>query len=465
MHPKPDYGESSSANYVYDEDKLPLPTCGIRATADYEGDRVYASATVLPCKHCSDEQRERSMAKTIQRRCYYCNQPGHQIAFCKEKENDEATLLIRQAIDTGTHTHEEDKLETQSSSSTALTVAFGRKFDSFKRIKNIFGVETNTRENHFYFIQGVGAVDVVSGNEKFRIQSVYYTPELDRNILSLDQLIIQGFTVKFNGERCKLFPTFSTPLMNKKNNITGLTREDEIGSREKQLIIEKESEHETFKSDYLNDYFEKLNLTSNEPDWNVMILQSMKFKEFQDCKALLDMLDDSEYVMKYKYEIEGKFEEMIDWFLKTKMGITSRPVPVYMGGHRTVTSNNLWAMVSKDMGHDYEDGDYMRILYAMYLDVIIYYYKFKSVQGSVTEDQTQGSARNDDKAAEGGRRTISTGCIPDDDREHYALFVGNDWMGMKKAQKRHRFDFQQAEKAVNEANRSVLMNSRGYNPV
>ncbi|KAJ0684386.1 putative protein kinase RLK-Pelle-DLSV family [Helianthus annuus] len=26
MHPKPDYGESSSANYVYDEDKLPLPT-------------------------------------------------------------------------------------------------------------------------------------------------------------------------------------------------------------------------------------------------------------------------------------------------------------------------------------------------------------------------------------------------------------------------------------------------------
>ncbi|KAJ0516382.1 putative transcription factor interactor and regulator CCHC(Zn) family [Helianthus annuus] len=351
MHPKPDYGESSSANYVYDEDKLPLPTCGIRAraTADYEGDRVYASATVLPCKHCSDEQRERSMAKTIQRRCYYYNEPGHQIAFCKEKENDEATLLIRQAIDTGTHTHEEDNVRDSEFIingtdgglwseiwyvNTKLKRHFSGNLDSFKRIKNIFGVETNTGENHVYFIRGIGAVDVVSGNEKFRIQSVYYTPELDRNILSLDQLIIQGFTVKFNGERCKLFPTFSTPLMNKKNNITGLTREDEIGSREKQLIIEKESEHETFKSDYLNDYFEKLNLTSNEPDWNVMILQSMKFKEFLDCKALLDMLDDSEYVMKYKYEIEGKFEEMIDWFLKKKMGITWRPVPVYMGNNK-----------------------------------------------------------------------------------------------------------------------------------
>ncbi|MFS7951822.1 putative transcription factor & chromatin remodeling ARID family [Helianthus anomalus] len=94
-----------------------------------------------------------------------------------------------------------------------------------------------------------------------------------------------------------------------------------------------------------------------------MILQSMKFKEFQDCKALLDILNDSKYVMKYKYDIEGKFEEMIDWFLRVKMGINSRPIPVYMGndkkvnllelymvvkrkgGHRIVTSNNLWAMV------------------------------------------------------------------------------------------------------------------------
>ncbi|KAF5772480.1 putative transcription factor & chromatin remodeling ARID family [Helianthus annuus] len=165
-----------------------------------------------------------------------------------------------------------------------------------------------------------------------------------------------------------------------------------------------------------------------------MILQSMKFKEFQDCKALLDMLDESEYVMKYKYVIEGKFEEMIEWFLQVKMGIYTRPVPVYMsnnkkvnllelymvvkreGGHRIVTSNNLWAMVSKDMGHNYEDGEYMRIVYAMYLDVIIYYYKFKTIPGNVRENQSRGVAENDDRAAEEGRRTRSTGCMPDDDR-------------------------------------------------
>ncbi|KAJ0692906.1 putative transcription factor & chromatin remodeling ARID family [Helianthus annuus] len=241
-----------------------------------------------------------------------------------------------------------------------------------------------------------------------------YTPELDRNILSLDQLVIQGFTVKFNGEKCKIFPTFSfsTPIMNKKNNIISLTREDEIGPKEKQsiIIIDRESDHETFKSDYLNDYFEKLNLPSNEPDWNIMILQVMKFNEFQDCKALLDMLEDSEYMMKYKFELEVKFEEMIDWFLRIRMGITTRPIPAYMsnnrkvnllelymivkreGGHRTVTSNNLWARVSKDMGHDYQDGEFMRIIYAMYLDVLIYYYKIKSIQVDVREGQAQGYA-------------------------------------------------------------------------
>ncbi|KAJ0794603.1 putative transcription factor interactor and regulator CCHC(Zn) family [Helianthus annuus] len=412
MKSKHVYDESSSFYEDDVHDKLPLPTSGIRATPDYKGDRICESATVLPCKHCSDEQRERSMGKVIQKRCYYCKQPGHQIAFCREKERDEATLLIRQVIDTGTQVQEEDNVRDSEFIisgtdggrwseiwyvSTKLKRHFSGNLDSFKRIKNIYGVETNTGENQFLFIRGIGVVDVVSGSEKLRIQSVYYTPELDRNILSLDQLIIQGITVKFNGERCKLFPMFCAPLLNKRNSLTGLTREDEMGAKEKQFIVEKQFEHETFKSDYLNDYFEKLNLSSNEPVWNVMILQSMKFNEFQDCKALLDMLDDGEYLVKYKYNIEGKFDEMIDWVLRVKMGISSRPIPVFMGnnkrvnlldlymivkregGHRTVTSNNLWAMVSKDMGHDYEDGEYMRIVYAMYLDVLIYYYKFKPV--------------------------------------------------------------------------------------
>ncbi|MFS7954918.1 putative transcription factor & chromatin remodeling ARID family [Helianthus anomalus] len=141
--------------------------------------------------------------------------------------------------------------------------------------------------------------------------------------------------------------------MNQKNEISGLTREDEIGIWEKESIIKFESDHEAYKIDYLNQYFKNLNLSSCEPDWNVMILQAMSLKEFQDCKALLEMLEDCEYVNKYKFYLEK---------------IPIRPIPAYAsdnrrvnllelymvikreGGHRRVTENNLWAVVAKDMG-------------------------------------------------------------------------------------------------------------------
>ncbi|KAJ0884832.1 putative transcription factor & chromatin remodeling ARID family [Helianthus annuus] len=136
-----------------------------------------------------------------------------------------------------------------------------------------------------------------------------------------------------------------------------------------------------------------------------MILQSMQFKEFQDCKALLDMMDDGDYVRKYKFILESKFDEMVDWFLTKKLEIMTRPIPAYAsdnrkvsllelylvaereGGHRRVTENNLWAMVAKDMGFEYCDGDFMRLMYAMYLDVLVYYHKYKIIQTKVQEKE------------------------------------------------------------------------------
>ncbi|MFS7911890.1 putative transcription factor & chromatin remodeling ARID family [Helianthus anomalus] len=89
---------------------------------------------------------------------------------------------------------------------------------------------------------------------------------------------------------------------------------------------------------------------------------------------------------------------MAKWFFINNLGITTTSVPPYTkdnkkfnllglyvvvkrdGGHRIVTSNNTWAVVAKDIDFDYNDGDLMRIAYAMCLDVLEYYHKFKSVQ-------------------------------------------------------------------------------------
>ncbi|MFS7914675.1 hypothetical protein Hanom_Chr02g00156331 [Helianthus anomalus] len=64
------------------------------------------------------------------------------------------------------------------------------------KYKHLVGIETKTWESNFLFTRGIGAVEIRSGNETLRIQSVFYAPEIDRNVLSLDQLTLQGYTVK-----------------------------------------------------------------------------------------------------------------------------------------------------------------------------------------------------------------------------------------------------------------------------
>ncbi|KAF5781047.1 putative transcription factor & chromatin remodeling ARID family [Helianthus annuus] len=148
---------------------------------------------------------------------------------------------------------------------------------------------------------------------------------------------------------------------------------------------------------------------------------------------------------------------MVDWFLTKKLEISTRPVPAYAsdnqkinllelylvvkweGGHRNVTVNNLWVVVTKDMGFEYQDGEFMRLTYAMYLDILVYYYKLKSTQQRVHEKETvknvvdvrRSRSQEDDKqgmAVDQMERNSGSDGIPDQEREHYAFFAGNDGM-------------------------------------
>ncbi|MFS8029059.1 putative transcription factor & chromatin remodeling ARID family [Helianthus anomalus] len=214
-----------------------------------------------------------------------------------------------------------------------------------------------------------------------------------------------------------------------------------------------------------------------------MIIRAMEFHDFSDCKSLLEMMEDGEFVFKYKHELEGKFEEMLTWFINVKLGITTRPVPPYVahnmkvdllglymvvkrdGGYRNVTDNNLWAVVAKDMGYEYHDGEFMRIIYAMYLDVLVYYHKFKAVHEKVIDKEAV--EHNAGPSEVSHERMRSDGDVQDEEAfQHYAIFAENDWEGaMKMQKKRRRFDFKQARKAVDEANRSVLAYASKHNKV
>ncbi|KAJ0613042.1 hypothetical protein HanHA300_Chr01g0033931 [Helianthus annuus] len=269
----------------------------------------------------------------------------------------------------------------------------------FKRIKHLVGVETRSGESNFLFTRGIGVVEIKSSNEMLRIQSVFYAPELDQNVLSLDQLTLQGYTVNFlftrgigvveikssnemlriqsvfyapeldqnvlsldqltlqgytvnkSGDTCKIFPMFSTLVTHSVNNMNGLTKEEELGLKEKKRVIDASTVNDEYKEKYLNSYFEDLNPSSQEPDWSQMIIHAMEFHDFTDCKSLLDMMEDGEFMFKYKHELETKFEEMLTWFIEVKLGITTRPIPPYASDNRKVDLLGLYMVVKRDRGY------------------------------------------------------------------------------------------------------------------
>ncbi|MFS7969414.1 hypothetical protein Hanom_Chr09g00808911 [Helianthus anomalus] len=116
---------------------------------------------------------------------------------------------------------------------------------------------------------------------------------------------------------------FSAPITNMVNDISKLTKEEEIGMKEKQRLIDQSAVNDEYKENYLNSYFEDLNLSSQEPDWSLMIIHDMEFHEFSHCKSLLDMMEDGEFVFKYKHKLEIKFEEMLKCFINIKLGIST----------------------------------------------------------------------------------------------------------------------------------------------
>ncbi|KAJ0433137.1 putative transcription factor interactor and regulator CCHC(Zn) family [Helianthus annuus] len=393
---------------------------GIRAETGKKKVEIKSSSTVLPCQHCTDEMNSKNKRIQREKTCFYCHQPGHQIYSCNKKETDEATQLIRQAVNMGIQNQGRDISNHQE---MIVVGTEGGLWSDIWYVSSVFKHHMAGNLNVFKHIKHIIGVD------------------------------------------------------------TGLTREEEIGLKEKHGIVEESVYDDEFKERYLNSYFEELDLSSQEPDWSLMIIKEMEFHEFADCKAFLDLTDDREFVFKYKHMLEIKFEEMVKWFLYDYVGLTTRPIPPFApnkkrinllglyilvaidGGYREVTTENLWPAFAKDLGFDYEDGDYMRVIYAMYLDILEYYYKFKTIQGNVQDKKVM--------LEEGGS---STGChkrAKSADEVHpqsagsaqVALFAGVDDDDWNQGKKRKRFNFNYARWAVEEANRSVMEQACKHNQV
>ncbi|KAJ0804392.1 hypothetical protein HanPI659440_Chr02g0037511 [Helianthus annuus] len=91
-------------------------------------------------------------------------------------------------------------------------------------------------------------------------------------------------------------------------------------------------------------------------------------------------------------------------------------------GYKIMSTNDRWAVVENDVGYEYDIVELMRTLYAMYQDILIYYYKFRAVQGKAIDkemvEQDKGSSDLCHEEGKGTeifkmkRRSITMLCLP-----------------------------------------------------
>ncbi|KAF5756129.1 putative transcription factor interactor and regulator CCHC(Zn) family [Helianthus annuus] len=421
---------------------------GIRATV---GNRR-KSIDIIRFRAQPDEeqkQRIRSKRDRFNGWCYYCHETSHRIGSCKTKENDGATKLIRYAINTGIQRTraEYDYFEELIVAGTEhglwtdlwhVSTAFKHhdvgNLNVFKRIRNSCGVETRIGEDEFL----VGVVEIQTGSETMRIQSVFYIPELNRNMLSMDQLILQGYTVKINDDKWQIYPMFTTPVFSTKNKRTGLTKDDEINERRKKMRLEQDVPIMNYVCKKNRGIANGIDKDSqNLKNGQVSVPSSSHVRAEDGYDEGRSIHADGE---PFKSTIRGKDEvSSVNFATRAddEEDVRSKEDESGMkdkqkrnAGYKIMSTNDRRAVVENDMGYEYDVGELMRTLYAMYLNMLVYYYKFKAVQGKVIDkemvEQDKGSS---DLCHERRKRD---GDIQDEETiHHYAYFAGNDWKGMK----------------------------------
>ncbi|KAJ0719843.1 putative transcription factor & chromatin remodeling ARID family [Helianthus annuus] len=124
----------------------------------------------------------------------------------------------------------------------------------FKCFKRHFGVVTNESRKDFSFVHGIGEVRVpVDGKDK-TIPCVSYAPSLDKNVLSLEQLLFQGIETITMGDTCLLKKMF--------------------GSRSKGFDIYEDKSEVELEQDYLNTFYDNLGVDNG---------YKKEKKEFKEC--------------------------------------------------------------------------------------------------------------------------------------------------------------------------------------
>nr|GFB91845.1 ARID DNA-binding domain-containing protein [Tanacetum cinerariifolium] len=279
----------------------------------------------------------------------------------------------------------------------------------FKRLKSSFKVEGTQHERKTIFSHGAGEAMVETSEKKIVIPCVLYTSVVTLNVLSLDQLMAQGFVVTYGHNKCQVSYMFGEDKEGCDGETDCATPEEGKGCDVKtESMIAKHNK-------YLEEYFDSINPKDacplikglEELKWDRNIVQgyldedyisvnetlyAIKVNSFKRLISFLDLIKNDSVVYKNWEVLRKRFEDMIKWFylIYLKQDVLEPLPPVIrnvkidllglykivdsMGGYLSVSFGNKWKEVAAIHGLTEAHGEDLKACYKRTIDMVKVYY-------------------------------------------------------------------------------------------
>ncbi|GKB65847.1 ARID DNA-binding domain-containing protein, partial [Tanacetum coccineum] len=189
-------------------------------------------------------------------RCYKCKEKGHFVNNCPVwKKMGKAKIVV-----------EEDK-ETE--------------------LKMVVGTNSEHKSNILY-THGIGGIELTTKDTSYTIPYVLYVPEININVLSMKQLILQGFEVEIMGDKCNITHMFD-PINGKKDKKDQSERMEDGLNGQDQIEVNGK-------------------------------MVSLKVHTIEEFIQFMELMNTNKIAYKHKEVFTRKFNDTLKWFHKTKAG-------------------------------------------------------------------------------------------------------------------------------------------------
>ncbi|GKD09847.1 ARID DNA-binding domain-containing protein [Tanacetum coccineum] len=264
------------------------------------------------------------------------------------------------------------------------------------KMKECFFVEEH--KSNLLYTHGIGGIKLTTEDTSYTIPYVSYVPEININVLSMKQLILQGFGVEIIGDKCNITHMFD-PINGKKDNKTQSERmEDGLNGQDQIEVNEK--------------------------------MMSLKVHTIKEFIQFMELMNTNKISYKHKEVFTRKLNDTLKWFHNKKAGkdlegklppkISNVEICLFdfykfvnnCGGYGKISQTGEWMEIARYYGFpSYCDEDLKKIFEDYLLHPQTYYEFAKGTQGEgrklnkYTEGlgtfKDQGEGRKPNKYTEG----------------------------------------------------------------